>query len=771
MLDAGFSIYILLIHLLDYQEQVRATEEPVVDEKRVTEMLSPKAEAHYARYTAGVEIVNAVGELERVHFRFPAFCLWLSEERKQKLLWEASRDHAPTPRTVPPYKPRHGPRPHAPTLTRRRPIWQVDRDTPGSQVFEFFQAAADMHAEMTHQQQLSEMWIWRSVMRCAPHAPRPAPCTLHLRRRTGGPIERRRAPPSALARYKSVAVNSLFSLALLNNLLLMFRSNLCLNQAGEPYVWSDRFCSILVYNDVLPAELSEDRRRRLSEVTDRFEGTGRWLSEGGSGVAEEGEGACEPLWQAPSYPNYCHTELPSHTSYFGVDGVALSPWPEVGAALEYVIFVVGILMVFSAVVTFTIYAMQSGPLRVKHRFKEVTGLPTYEAVVDKARASKLFALRFGLSWPLYLLLDLKLLYLLFSFVAAIAALAASPYLCAAPRHVRHAHLCDSTPDTPAPSDVGRHCFHLFDIASRSQDLQNVWKAVSQNGRSIAWTVAFTIIVIYAFAVVGYLELADMFGTGDHPDNELPVCTSLWMCFLTAINEGLRGGDIGGYMGSKYNPDIVELDGKDTALFYLQVFFQLAFWFIVITILLNVIFGIIIDSFGELRNNNLAIKHAMENSCFISGIDRFTLDTKGGGFVNHIKKHQNMWNYLYLIITLREKDETDYNGWESHVAQMMEKEDMSFFPRNDAIALKDLKEREESEARAHMDRVSATADHVVEITRVVNTLQEKVGEMERKQEEAARQQSDTLAAVLAAMSASVPAAPSIDAALSDRMRRL
>ena len=118
-----------------------------------------------------------------------------------------------------------------------------------------------------------------------------------------------------------------------------------------------------------------------------------------------------------------------------------------------------------------------------------------------------------------------------------------------------------------------------------------------------------------------------------------------------------------------------------------------------------------------------------------------------------------WAYLYLIVYLREKDMTDYNGWEQHVAQMIEAEDVSFFPRNDAIALKDLKEREESEARAHMDRVTATADHVVEITRVVNILQEKVGEMERKQEEAARQQSDALAAVLAAMSASAPAAPS------------
>ena len=59
----------------------------------------------------------------------------------------------------------------------------------------------------------------------------------------------------------------------------------------------------------------------------------------------------------------------------------------------------------------------------------------------------------------------------------------------------------------------------------------------------------------------------------------------------------------------------------------QVAYQLSFWAIVITILLNVIFGIIIDTFGELRADHLAKKHDMENTCFVCGVDRFTLDTK------------------------------------------------------------------------------------------------------------------------------------------------
>lgn len=64
---------------------------------------------------------------------------------------------------------------------------------------------------------------------------------------------------------------------------------------------------------------------------------------------------------------------------------------------------------------------------------------------------------------------------------------------------------------------------------------------------------------------------------------------------------------------------------------------------VITVLLNVIFGIIIDTFGQLRTDAASKRHNMENTCFICGVDRFTFDTQGGGFKRHITEDHNMWN--------------------------------------------------------------------------------------------------------------------------------
>lgn len=40
------------------------------------------------------------------------------------------------------------------------------------------------------------------------------------------------------------------------------------------------------------------------------------------------------------------------------------------------------------------------------------------------------------------------------------------------------------------------------------------------------------------------------------------------------------------------------------------------------------------------------------------------------FEEHIKAEHNIWNYLYFIVLVREKNKTDYTGPESYVAHMI-----------------------------------------------------------------------------------------------------
>lgn len=54
----------------------------------------------------------------------------------------------------------------------------------------------------------------------------------------------------------------------------------------------------------------------------------------------------------------------------------------------------------------------------------------------------------------------------------------------------------------------------------------------------------------------------------------------------------------------------------------------------------------------------------------TGLERDKFDNKTVSFEEHIKLEHNIWNYLYFIVLVREKNRTDYTGPESYVAHMI-----------------------------------------------------------------------------------------------------
>ena len=83
-----------------------------------------------------------------------------------------------------------------------------------------------------------------------------------------------------------------------------------------------------------------------------------------------------------------------------------------------------------------------------------------------------------------------------------------------------------------------------------------------------------------------------------------------MCIVTTLNQGLRnGGGIGDVLRS---PSITE------PFFTARVIYDMLFFFIVIIIVLNLIFGVIIDTFADLRSEKQQKEDCLKNSCFICG---------------------------------------------------------------------------------------------------------------------------------------------------------
>ena len=96
-------------------------------------------------------------------------------------------------------------------------------------------------------------------------------------------------------------------------------------------------------------------------------------------------------------------------------------------------------------------------------------------------------------------------------------------------------------------------------------------------------------------------------------------------------------------------------------------------FIVLVLILEILGGIIIDTFAELRSEDEEKKSDMNNYCFICGLYRRDIDKLSvrSDFDEHINKKHNMWDYLFYIAYITDKEATDLTGIESYVANCIE----------------------------------------------------------------------------------------------------
>ncbi len=101
-------------------------------------------------------------------------------------------------------------------------------------------------------------------------------------------------------------------------------------------------------------------------------------------------------------------------------------------------------------------------------------------------------------------------------------------------------------------------------------------------------------------------------------------------------------------------------------------------------LLNIFFGIIIDTFGKLRNLKVEREAETANKCFICGVEAHDFMKEGTSTANisfkqHREERHNLWNYLYFAMHLWQQPREKDSSVEMAVRFCMEHGDVSWFP--------------------------------------------------------------------------------------------
>uniref|UniRef100_A0A8D0EX27 Inositol 1,4,5-trisphosphate receptor n=1 Tax=Strix occidentalis caurina TaxID=311401 RepID=A0A8D0EX27_STROC len=308
---------------------------------------------------------------------------------------------------------------------------------------------------------------------------------------------------------------------------------------------------------------------------------------------------------------------------------------------------------------------------------------------------------------------------------------------------------------------------LFDLVYREETLLNVIKSVTRNGRSIILTAVLALILVYLFSIVGYLFFKDDFilevdklpnetllpepgetmtgeflysdvckaGSSENcsliaeemeEENKEHTCETLLMCIVTVLSHGLRsGGGVG---------DVLRKPSKEEPLFAARVIYDLLFFFMVIIIVLNLIFGVIIDTFADLRSEKQKKEEILKTTCFICGLERDKFDNKTVTFEEHIKEEHNMWHYLCFIVLVKVKDSTEYTGPESYVAEMIKERNLDWFPRMRAMSLVSSdSEGEQNELRNLQEKLESTMKLVTNLSGQLSELKDQMTE-QRKQKQ-------------------------------------
>ncbi|EGD81749.1 hypothetical protein PTSG_02461 [Salpingoeca rosetta] len=218
-----------------------------------------------------------------------------------------------------------------------------------------------------------------------------------------------------------------------------------------------------------------------------------------------------------------------------------------------------------------------------------------------------------------------------------------------------------------------YCFHLLHVVVGNDILLRVIKSVTKNGISLLWVAALMVIIIYIYSLVSFAFLRKNFD-----ESEGAYCQTAFQCFITSLRLGLlSGGGLG--------------EALPAATFGfaepgLRTLFDLSFFILITTIGLNVVFGIIVDSFSELRDEKYQTQEIMQSECFICGLKAFDFERHGNGYDEHVHCEHNMWDYVAFFLHLEAKDRTEYTAHEQYVYEQFEKGEYAFFPVNHSLSL-------------------------------------------------------------------------------------
>jgi len=226
-----------------------------------------------------------------------------------------------------------------------------------------------------------------------------------------------------------------------------------------------------------------------------------------------------------------------------------------------------------------------------------------------------------------------------------------------------------------------YSFLLLDIIKRSDGLKNILKAITMSAYQLLLTLLLGVMFIYIFSAIALRKFShyyqnDELDADDKDAQANTYCNSLNDCFFSTLNNGVRNG--GGIGDAIRSPRLDDDDYNE------RFWFDMAFFIIVIIILLNIIFGIIIDNFAVLRDKRVEHLESINTKCIICETERSKLELRGAGWGAHFMSEHSPFAYMAFLIYINDKDIYDCSGLEKYVKECWQVGSSAFLPNEEVM---------------------------------------------------------------------------------------
>ena len=217
-----------------------------------------------------------------------------------------------------------------------------------------------------------------------------------------------------------------------------------------------------------------------------------------------------------------------------------------------------------------------------------------------------------------------------------------------------------------------YSLQLFSVVKFVETIKIIVLAFQTQILKLFSILGFLLIFIFFYANISYRFLQGEFNIEIEGGEEDNVCSSLLECTITYFNFGVRsGGGIGDLLA--------EVPYESGLLYWLRFFNDFLFFILAILILLNMIFGVIVSIFSEIREKANFKENDQNNKCFICNIDRAIFERLKIKFEDHKKYEHNIKTYIRFLIGVKLINEKDLDADQSFIINCLKKEEIKVFP--------------------------------------------------------------------------------------------